>query len=283
VVEVTHRDVCEEGFLVNEASPNADAIFLDLPAPWLALPHLTRSQPPPKTGVSEATNGDFKPFVSPLNPSRTVHLCTFSPCIEQVQKTVSVMRQLGWVDINMVELAHKRFEIRRERIGIDNGNQRGLQSTPATVDEALQRLLEVEGNFHKFHSTGEKVPSSKKEKRNPNSREAIMESMKRKVYKEGRLVHRTEPEVRTHTSYLVFACLPMEWSAEDEEKARKQWPVKLRLDDPKEDPKEDEEVLSLSKRQLKKAAKQAQKDNGAEKEVKEPAAGDIEAVVDEDE
>ena len=45
----------------------------------------------------------------------------------------------------------------------------------------------------------------------------IQEKFKtRKVYKEGRLVHRTEPDLKTHTSYLVFAVLPREWTDKDE-------------------------------------------------------------------
>jgi tRNA (adenine57-N1/adenine58-N1)-methyltransferase len=286
LVEVTHRDVCGDGFLVNGESPKADAIFLDLPAPWLALPHLTRSRrPPSKTDSITSTSDESTPFISPLNPSSAVHICTFSPCIEQVQKTVSVMRHLGWVDISMVEAAHKRFEIRRERIGIDNGAQRGLQTAPASVEEALQRLLEVEGNFQKFHSTGEKVVSRKKKNgENPNSREAIVESLvDRKVYKEGRLCHRTEPDVKTHTSYLVFACLPMEWSAEDEEKAKKEWPVNLRLDS--EDVKEigEGEAPALSKRQMKKAARQAQRETAAKQPTEAPATEEVENMGDEDE
>lgn len=51
------------------------------------------------------------------------------------------------------------------------------------------------------------------------------EAEERKLYKEGRLVHRTEPEVRTHTSYLVFAVLPRSWSAEDEAKAEEEFPL----------------------------------------------------------
>ena len=43
------------------------------------------------------------------------------------------------------------------------------------------------------------------------------------MFKEGRLVHRTEPELKTHTSYLVFAVLPREWTGEDEERARGRW------------------------------------------------------------
>jgi len=241
IVEITHRDVCENGFLVNGKSPNAEAVFLDLPAPWLALPHLVRSKP--------------EPFISPLNPLATVYICSFSPCIEQVQKTMSVMRQLGWVDIEMVAIAHRRFEIRRERIGIDNGAQRGLQTTPATVDEALQRLLDVEGNFKVFHETGAKT---KKKQDNPNNREKIMESLvEKKVYKEGKLVHRTEPEVKNHTSYLVFAILPREWSAEDEARVRVELPIVARKGDG---------AVTMSNRALKKAASRAAR------EVKEKAA-----------
>src|SRR5205807_2196879 len=46
VVTVTNRDVYADGFcLENGDEPDADVIFLDLPAPWLALKHLTRSPP----------------------------------------------------------------------------------------------------------------------------------------------------------------------------------------------------------------------------------------------
>jgi tRNA (adenine57-N1/adenine58-N1)-methyltransferase len=255
IIQVTHRDVCEEGCLVGGESPNAEAVFLDLPAPWLALPHLSRSAPKARTNSSEA-------FVSPLSPTAPVHICTFSPCIEQVQRTVSVMRNLGWVDIEMVELSQKRFEIRRERIGIDNGAQRGLQSMPATVEESVARLKEIEGTFKSFHETGEKPEGSKRDRGNPNNRDKIIESLvERKVYKEGKLVHRTEPEVKTHTSYLVFAVLPQEWTAEDEARAREKWKVLIRTEDEKVD---GEGEVVLSKRQLKKAARQAQREKAAE-------------------
>lgn len=258
LVELTHRDVCEEGFLVDGKSPNANAIFLDLPAPWLALPHLARSRPTPKSNGDETT--ETKPFISPLNPAVSAQICTFSPCIEQVTKTVSVMRQLGWVDIEMVEVSQKRFEIRRERIGITGDAQRGLQSTPASVDEAVTRLKEVEGTFKTFHEHGEKVESSKKNKVNPNSRAKLLENLiEGKVYKEGNLVHRTEPEVKTHTSYLVFAVLPMEWSEEDEAKANEKWSVQASGDEP---------LVRLSAKQKKKAERAKKQAAGTKTEEK---------------
>ena len=36
------------------------------------------------------------------------------------------------------------------------------------------------------------------------------EEKERKLWREGKLVHRTEPELKTHTSYLTFAILPQE-------------------------------------------------------------------------
>ncbi|KAI9779656.1 MAG: tRNA (adenine-N(1)-)-methyltransferase catalytic subunit trm61, partial [Peltula sp. TS41687] len=62
----------------------------------------------------------------------------------------------------------------------------------------------------------QRVPSN-----NPGSRRRTSG----KHFNEGRLVHRSEPEIRAHTSYLVFAVLPRQWTAEDEEKAATQWPV----------------------------------------------------------
>ncbi|CAG8972773.1 hypothetical protein HYALB_00006865 [Hymenoscyphus albidus] len=268
VVQITHRDVCENGFLVNGESPKANSIFLDLPAPWLALPHLARS-PPPKTleDVSvEAPNGDvemqeeFAPYISALDPCSPVHICTFSPCIEQVQKTISVMRRLGWIDIEMVEVAHMRFEIRRDRIGIDNGNQHGLLATPANVNEAVARLVDVEGTFKAFHATGEKSEIKKRDKPNPNNKQKILEGLiERKIYKEGNLVHRVEQELKAHTSYLVFAILPREWSAEDEANAKLKWHVE------KKDGEADKghAIIGMSKRQQRRAEKQAHKEREA--------------------
>jgi tRNA (adenine57-N1/adenine58-N1)-methyltransferase len=100
------------------------------------------------------------------------------------------------------------------------------------VEEAVAKLQEVEGRFRRFHGSevnGENGEQpQKKRKEQPNSKQAILDSLvERKAYKEGNLVHKTEPEVKTHTSYLVFAVLPMEWSEEEEANAAARWPVKI--------------------------------------------------------
>jgi tRNA (adenine57-N1/adenine58-N1)-methyltransferase len=65
----------------------------------------------------------------------------------------------------------------------------------------------------------EGLPPSKHDRLDKAKRDAET----RALYKEGRLVHRTEPELKTHTSYLVFAVLPRQWTKEDEEKARRKY------------------------------------------------------------
>lgn len=269
LVTITHRDVYDQGFCLDENDgPDADVIFLDLPAPWQALKHLTRSPPSsaalksvasdPTTPVHESMTSSTlprssQPFRSPLNPKNAVRICTFSPCIEQVTKTVSALRTLGWLDITMVEIAAKRLEVRRERVGLSEEGVRGGNATPATVAEAVQRLRDVEGRAAVFHSLQKEKQEeimrraeAKKRGGNPPPIDGIQDKKKAKLdglppskqdrlertkkdlearmlFKEGRLVHRTEPELKTHTSYLVFAILPREWTKENEQKAQKKW------------------------------------------------------------
>ena len=235
VVHLTHRDVCNEGFAFPDtASPNAEAIFLDLPAPWQALRHLSRDTPN-----------------SALHPHAPVHLCTFSPCIEQVIATVSALRRAGWTEIDMVEVQNRRIDVRREQVGLKNEGLRGVNAAAATPAEAIKRLREVEHKLVEFHaSKAEKSAAEsgvkhgdeangtsngaplegKDQRKKPPSKQARLDKIKkeaeeRKLYKEGNLVHRTEPEVKTHTSYLVFAVLPREWNEDDESRATEAWSV----------------------------------------------------------
>ncbi|KAI1876324.1 hypothetical protein JX265_003850 [Neoarthrinium moseri] len=238
LVQITHRDVYNDGFLVNGESPEADCVFLDLPAPWKALPHLSRHRP-----ATEAVNGQDQPWVSPLRSDRAVHLCTFSPCIEQVTRTVDAMRRLGWMEIEMVEVAHKRIGVLRERVGLNMPGDRGSNQSPYDVAEAVNRLREVEGRFKEFHGRNQKAAKSANDddvdmndsveasaaETNGAGREAAAEPPSDNApsvpsFMMGRLVHRTEPEIKTHTSYLVFAVLPQEWTEEQEAAAFEKWP-----------------------------------------------------------
>eukprot|EP00013_Stygamoeba_regulata_P007962 CAMPEP_0177682650 /NCGR_PEP_ID=MMETSP0447-20121125/31367_1 /TAXON_ID=0 /ORGANISM="Stygamoeba regulata, Strain BSH-02190019" /LENGTH=360 /DNA_ID=CAMNT_0019192157 /DNA_START=46 /DNA_END=1125 /DNA_ORIENTATION=+ len=85
-ITVTHRDVCADGFGFGTGE-EVDALFLDVPSPWAALPHAHAA----------------------LRLGGMV--CTFSPCIEQVQRTCEVFHKGGFSDIETVECLARAFEV----------------------------------------------------------------------------------------------------------------------------------------------------------------------------
>lgn len=70
-VSLTHRNVCRDGFA---PAAHADAVFLDLPAPWDAVPHAKAA----------------------LRTDRPARICCFSPCVEQVLRTVAALNAAGF-------------------------------------------------------------------------------------------------------------------------------------------------------------------------------------------
>ncbi|PWN18043.1 GCD14-domain-containing protein [Microstroma glucosiphilum] len=80
LVSASHRNVCLNGF-PSSLDGLADAVFLDLPAPWEAIL--------------------FAPSV--LNPKTQGVICCFSPCIEQVLRTVKALGEAGFRDVETFE------------------------------------------------------------------------------------------------------------------------------------------------------------------------------------
>ncbi|CAO1623314.1 unnamed protein product [Sympodiomycopsis kandeliae] len=87
LISSSHRNVCLNGFPISISS-QADAVFLDLPAPWEAIPHT----------------------LSVLNPGQTTRICCFSPCIEQVLRTVKALNENGFKDVEMYECLNRSHE-----------------------------------------------------------------------------------------------------------------------------------------------------------------------------
>ncbi|XP_060081651.1 tRNA (adenine(58)-N(1))-methyltransferase catalytic subunit TRMT61A-like [Ylistrum balloti] len=85
-VTVTHKDVCQDGFGLENI---ADAVFLDLPRPWEAMASAKAAM--------KVTGG---------------RLCSFSPCIEQVQKSCDYLRDLGFEEVTTMECLLRNFDVR---------------------------------------------------------------------------------------------------------------------------------------------------------------------------
>ncbi|KAK4051526.1 tRNA (adenine-N(1)-)-methyltransferase catalytic subunit trm61 [Microbotryomycetes sp. JL201] len=85
IVRLRHRNVCKDGF---ELENVVDSVFLDVPAPWEAI------------GFAKVA----------LKKNRQARICCFSPCIEQVLRTVSALAEHGFSDVTMYETLLREYE-----------------------------------------------------------------------------------------------------------------------------------------------------------------------------
>ncbi|GMM31687.1 tRNA 1-methyladenosine methyltransferase subunit [Martiniozyma asiatica (nom. inval.)] len=175
-VTLTHRDVCNNGFEVEGLDVSADVIFLDLPSPWEAIPHLTK----PKNNSQVLRKGS------------KVGICCFSPCIEQVVKTVDALNEEGWIDIEMTEVQGRLYEAHKAMKRDVKDAVKRLQFVRQKQKDGLELIkkgvFEKQGNEEDFNPFG-------KGKR-------VLEGDEDFQWVD---VTRDEMEVKTHTSYLTFA------------------------------------------------------------------------------
>merc|ERR1712025_925605 len=99
-VTVKQRDACKDGF---ELDKIADAVFLDLPHPWDAISHAKKSL---KQGG---------------------RLCSFSPCVEQVQKAISEMHNQGFTEISTIECLLREFQPRKITMPLYAHNKESIE------------------------------------------------------------------------------------------------------------------------------------------------------------
>lgn len=132
LVRVSHRDVVAQGFMAQGSGSGsggvvagnaagvgakaAHALFLDIPNPWGAIAHAREAL---------AVNGT---------------LCSFSPCIEQVQRASLAMVEEGFVDIRTFETLLRPWQWGKSAGGggvgggkasSSSGGGGGTTSTPA--------------------------------------------------------------------------------------------------------------------------------------------------------
>lgn len=111
LVTVKHRDVAELGF---EEEASADGIFLDLPHPWKVVDKAVQS----------------------LKKNKLARLVSFSPCIEQVQRTAEAMRSSGFTEVSTIECLSRPYDVRNISLPILKNDINGIAGCePASEDE----------------------------------------------------------------------------------------------------------------------------------------------------
>lgn len=93
IITLECRDVCAAGF-PDALDGAADAVFLDLPSPWLAVAHAAKAMKP------------------------DARFCSYSPCMEQVQRTCLALEELGFHSIRTVEARLKTYEPKRVQMDV---------------------------------------------------------------------------------------------------------------------------------------------------------------------
>ncbi|XP_070777096.1 tRNA (adenine(58)-N(1))-methyltransferase catalytic subunit TRMT61A [Enoplosus armatus] len=109
LVTVRNQDVCKDGFGVTGV---ADAVFLDIPSPWEAVGHVKAAMKKQGGRVS-----------------------SFSPCIEQVQRTCEALKDQGFEEISTVEVLLRVHDVRTVSLPLpDFGPDTSAQTQPDTAE-----------------------------------------------------------------------------------------------------------------------------------------------------
>lgn len=210
---ITHRDVCKEGFEIRKGDTTshvfseedenekveiaADCVFLDLPAPWEAVLNLD----------------------SVISKGKKVNLCCFSPCIEQVDKTIEVLEENGWHDIETVEIQGRQYEARRQMVRkLDDAIERLKDVKRRKQNASERRQKNVEQNSETETS---QEPKEGSDESKPTEKTNFNPFGKGTRVKEGDpnyewiQVSKIESEIKSHTSFLTFASKVVDLTRDD--------------------------------------------------------------------
>ncbi|XP_047341779.1 tRNA (adenine(58)-N(1))-methyltransferase catalytic subunit TRMT61A [Impatiens glandulifera] len=150
LVTVRVRDIQGEGF-PDEFSGLVDSVFLDLPQPWLAIPSAAKM----------------------LKQDGT--LCSFSPCIEQVQRSCEILKA-NFTDIRTFEILMRAYEVREVKTECRKADG---DNSPALPPCKRRQRLSESGDGQEMSNA---APSST-------------------------IIAKPTGETRGHTGYLTFARL----------------------------------------------------------------------------
>jgi tRNA (adenine57-N1/adenine58-N1)-methyltransferase len=153
-----------------------DAVFLDVPQPWLAIP-LAAAVLKPNAG-----------------------LATYSPCLEQVFKTCEALRERNFHSIRTMEVRHKQFDLWRTAMPKMDFGDEELRKEEAEEKEEREKEGGKEGNGMEVGGGGGKEEQEKegKRKRGEGGGEGG-------DGEEERLFAKPRSVMRGHTAFLTFA------------------------------------------------------------------------------
>nr|ODN85641.1 tRNA (adenine-N(1)-)-methyltransferase catalytic subunit TRM61 [Cryptococcus depauperatus CBS 7841] len=206
-VRLQHRNVCKDGF---GDEKGVEAVFLDLPAPWEAVPHVVKN----------------------LRSDVITKICCFSPCLEQVLKTVTSLKSEGFFDISTQEVLTRTHELVQLPVNTSNlssissivselkehekrkEERRLLQIKTARENNRKAKGLETSQEVSVETETGLKRRLEQTKNTEPLQRdnEEITDSPKMTAFStepanviSSTVFTKPSPEMKGHTSYLTFA------------------------------------------------------------------------------
>ena len=205
VVTVFVRDTEATGFPASLAG-GADAVFLDLPGPHRVAPSAVAS----------------------LRPDGMI--CSFSPCIEQVQRMCIALEEEGMTEIRTIEVLNREFEFQRRQLllppplsdgageagaaGAENdaGGARKRARTDGEAEAAAAEAPAAEaggadGAAEVAAAEGAAAPAAGKQGRERRRNGPQPQPLPRA---DARLLVWPAAEARGHTGYLTFARKPTE-------------------------------------------------------------------------
>ncbi|KZT60107.1 tRNA methyltransferase complex GCD14 subunit [Calocera cornea HHB12733] len=183
VITISHRNVCKDGFGLENA---ADA---NLPAPWDAIPYAHIA----------------------LKKDRVARICCFSPCMEQVLRTVAALNEAAFSDVTMFETLLRPSEVQQIPLQSIDAVTEKLKMGEVQKEARRLRQIEAAGVGHKRKR--EDLDSTIDSADTANNIPLLQQDMKH--YSQSHsgttinplTVVKAPPEVRGHTSYLTFATL----------------------------------------------------------------------------
>ncbi|CAI5710822.1 unnamed protein product [Hyaloperonospora brassicae] len=169
VITVECRDACAQGFPL-ELANSIDMVFLDLPCPWIAVGHATKM----------LKQGGF--------------FASYSPCIEQVQKTCDALRSANFELIRTIETRLVPYNSRRIDLPVpDFGFGKKVKAVNGdAAAEGLKREVDEDDGQVEKGTKGQTKVADRKRKYVPGG---VGEH----------IVAKKDDEIRGHTAYLTFA------------------------------------------------------------------------------